>query len=96
MAFGRDRLDHVVDPDGTVWLFRVVGTATLRTIDEIDRLTAALGREHTVHVDVFDAEIRSGAVMRELEHLADRLEDANVRVRLVGVDPNHPSLGPRR
>lgn len=90
------RLDHVVDPDDAVWVFRVVGRATLRTIDEIDRLTVTLGTAHTVHVDLYDAEIPSGAVMGELERLAERLERAMVRVRMVGVDPNHPALGPHR
>lgn len=90
------RMDYVVDPDGAVWVFRVAGRATLRTIGQIDRLTAPLGRLNTVHVDLFDAVIPSGAVMRELERLVDRLERAMVRVRVVGVDPNHPALDPRR
>lgn len=88
-------LQYVVDPDDAVWVFRVVGRATLRTVDEIDRLTSTLGGRHSVHVDLFDAVIPSGAVMRELERLADRLERSTVRVRVVGVDPNHPALGRR-
>ena len=36
------RMDYVVDPDGAVWVFRVAGRATLRTIGQIDRLTAQL------------------------------------------------------
>lgn len=86
----------MIDPDGTVWLFRVAGRATLAAIDEIERLTATLGAPHTVHVDLFDADIPAGAVMRGFERVADRLERAAVRVRMVGVDPNHPALGPRR
>jgi hypothetical protein len=93
---GTDRLDYVVDPDGVVWVFRIVGRATLRIVDEIDRLTGGLGARHTVHLDLFDADILSVTVMRELERLADRLEHSLVRVRMVGVDPNHPALGPLR
>lgn len=89
-------LQYVVDPDDAVWVFRVVGRATQRTVDEIDRLTAPLGARHSVHVDLFDAVIPSGAVMREIERLADRLERSMVRVRMVGVDPNHPALVRRR
>lgn len=84
----------MIDPDGSVWLFRVVGRATLAVIDEIDRLTVTLGAPHSVHVDLFDAEIPAGPVMRGFERVADRLERAKVRVRMVGVDPNHPALGP--
>ena len=78
-----------------MWVFRIVGRATLPIVDEIDRLTTALGERHTVHVDLFDAEIPSAAVMRNLERLADRLERSLVRVRMVGVDPNHPALWPQ-
>lgn len=78
-----------------MWVFRVAGPATLRTIAAIDRLTAPLGAVNTVHLDLFDAVIPSGAVMRQLERLVDRLERSMVRVRVVGVDPNHPALGPR-
>lgn len=95
-SVGTDRLDYVVDPDGAVWVFRVAGRATLRIVDEIDRLTGELGDRHTVHLDLFDADILSVTVMRELERLADRLECSLVRVRMVGVDPNHPALGPLR
>ena len=89
-------LDYVVDPDDAVWVFRVAGAATLHTIAKIDQLTAPLGAVNTVHLDLFDAVIPSGAVMRQLERLVDRLERAMVRVRVVGVDPNHPALWPRR
>ena len=67
----------VVDPDDAVWVFRVIGRATLRTIDEIDRLTARLGAVNTVHVDLHDAVIPSGAVMRELERM--KREEAEAR-----------------
>jgi hypothetical protein len=90
------QLDYVVDPDDTVWLFRITGRASLRTVDELDRITTDLGARHTVHVDLHDADIPSETVMRDLERLADRLERARVRVRMVGVDPNHPALDPRR
>lgn len=96
MRSGAARLDYVVDPDDAVWVFRVVGRASLRTVDEIDRLTVTLGSRHSVHVDLHDAEIPSGVVMRDLERLAERLERAMVRVRVVGVDPNHPALWPQR
>lgn len=91
-----DRFEYLVDPDGAVWVFRIAGRATLRIVDEIDRLTEQLGERHTVHLDLFDADIRSITVMRELERLAERLERSLVRVRMVGVDPNHPALGPLR
>ena len=86
-------LEYVVDPDGAVWVFRLVGRASPLIVDEISRLTAELGERHTVHVDLFDAAIPSVKVMRELERLADRLEAAMVKVRMVGLDPNHPALG---
>lgn len=85
-------LDHVVDPDGTVWVFRVSGPADLATVDELDRLTMSLDARHTVHLDLFDATIPSIRVVHALEQLADRLERSLVRVRVVGVDPNHPAL----
>lgn len=88
-----ERLEYVVDPDGAVWVFRLVGRASPRTVDEIGRLTAELGERHTVHVDLGDAAIPSVSVMRELERLTDRLEAAMVKVRVVGLDPNHPALG---
>lgn len=87
-----ERLEYVVDPDGAVWVFRIVGRATQRIVDELDALTIELGGGHTVHVDLVDAEIPSVVVMRDLERLADRLEAALVKVRMVGVDPNHPAL----
>lgn len=85
-------LEHVIDPDGTVWLFRISGQADLTVVDELDRLTASLDARHTVHLDLFDATIPSTGVVHRLERLADRLEQAMVRVRMVGVDPNHPAF----
>lgn len=87
-------VDHVVDPDGHVWIVRVCGPATHRTVDEIDRITAAAAPRSTVHLDLFDATIPTGQVMHELARLADRLEYALVRVRMVGLDPHHPAIDP--
>lgn len=89
-------VDHVVDPDGAVMLFRVTGTPSVRTIGEIDRLTESLDARHAVHLDLHDATIPNTRIVRELERLTDRLERALVRVRVVGVDPNHPMLDSRR
>lgn len=86
------RVDYVIDPDGAVFLFRIMGPASMRTVDELDRLTARLDARHHVHLDLFDATIPSVGVVRGLEMLADRLERAMVHVRMVGVDPNHPAL----
>lgn len=88
-------IDCVRDPDGAVLLFRVAGTATRHTVDAIDRQTASLDARHTVHVDLHDATIPTVGVIRELERLADRLERSMVRVRMVGVDPDHPALDAR-
>jgi hypothetical protein len=89
-------VDHVVDPDGAVWIVRVSGPATHRTVDEIDRITGTAPPRSTVHLDLFDASIPSGPVMQELARLADRLEYALVRVRMVGLDPHHPAIDPQR
>lgn len=89
------RVDVVVDPDGVVLLFRLVGETTLRTVEELARRTASLDARHSVHLDLIDATIASRPVVHELECLADRLERAMVRVRMVGVDPNHPAVDPR-
>lgn len=89
------RVDYVLDPDGAVLLVRVAGRTTGRTVDEIGRRTASLDARHVVHVDLYDATIPTAGVIRELERLAERLEVAMVRVRMVGVDPDHPALDPR-
>ena len=85
-------VSHIVDPDGGVVLFRVAGRASHRTVDLIDAVAGDLGPRSIVHLDLHDAVIPAGPVMRELERLADRLEHALVRVRMVGVDPNHPAI----
>lgn len=89
------RVDLVVDPDGGVLLFRLVGETTLLTVKELDARTASLDARHSVHLDLIDATISSRRVVHELECLADRLERTMVRVRMVGVDPNHPAVDPR-
>lgn len=89
------RVDHVIDPEGTVLLVRVSGNATLRTIDEVARRTAPLDRRHTVHLDLHDAIIESVQVVHALERVADRLERQRVRIRMVGLDPHHPALDAR-
>lgn len=92
---GEARVDDVLDPDGSVLLVRVAGRTSLRTIDELDRRTATLDSRHSVHIDLHDATIPTAEVVSELERLADRLEQAMVRVRMVGVDPNHPAFDPQ-
>ena len=85
-------MSHVVDPDGAVVLFHVSGRASHHTVDQIDAVAGDLRPHSIVHLDLSDAEIPAGPVMRELERLADRLEYSLVRVRMVGVDPNHPAI----
>lgn len=89
------RVDHVIDPDGTVLLFRVSGAVAPCTIDEIARRTVSLDARHTVHLDLHDACIPSVQVVDALERLADRLERSRVRIRMVGLDPNHPAIDAR-
>lgn len=85
-------VDHIVDPDGRMRLVRITGCATHRTIDDVDAITGALPPRSGVHLDLVDARIASVSVMRDLERLADRLEQAGMQIKVVGVDPNHPAL----
>lgn len=88
-------VDQVIDPDGAVQLVRVYGVTSRHTVDTVDAITATLGPHHTLHLDLIDAEITSEHTMRDFERLADRLEQAMVHVRVVGVDPDHPALRQR-
>lgn len=86
------RIDEVTDPDGNVRLFRIVGPTSAETVAELDALTATAAPHSVVHLDLADARISTVEVMRGLERVVDRLEAGLVHLRVVGVDPNHPTL----
>jgi hypothetical protein len=86
------QIEQVVDPDGGRWLVGVTGTITPVTVERLGLLARGLASGETLHLDLHHASIASAAVMREIEHLADRLESDGIRVRLVGVEPDHPLI----
>lgn len=86
------RVTHVEDPDGAGVIVRVVGRCDQHTVDRIDELTFRLEPHSNLHLDLWDAAIPLGPVMHELGLLADRLEQALVRVRMTGLDPHQPAI----
>ena len=89
-------IQHVIDPDCDIWLVRVVGDTDGATMNELERLLDGLQARQTLHLDLHDARITSSKPMQELERLTDRLERSRIRVRITGLDPDHPLLGARR
>lgn len=91
-----DDLTCVHDPDGTALLIGVRGVLTAEIIEALHAATADADPGTLVHLDLSRSEIPIGPWMSMLEALADSLEGRDVRIRIVGVSPQHPALRANR
>jgi hypothetical protein len=88
-------LVHVPDPDGHGEIVVLHGLVDVTGIELLIGRTRHLPARSRVYLDLTDATIRTGPWMRMLESVADSLELRGVEVRITGVSPSHPDLGPR-
>lgn len=97
----RAKLDRLVvtvvdDPSGMMRLVGVRGVVTPDSVspllDTLDRIESAM----SLHLDLTEARIVSGATLDVIEHSVDQLELRGVRIRIVGLDPRHPALSTHR
>jgi anti-anti-sigma regulatory factor len=89
-------LNVVDDPKGTMQLIGVRGPLTLDTVGTLAEALFAVRDGLALHLDVSDASIGGPAVVEQVEHLIDQLEQRRVRIRIVGLDPRHPALSYHR
>lgn len=85
-------IDLVDDPDGSMRLVRVRGVLSWRSIDRLFDLLVEPMSIRGVHLDLIDARILDVPTMMRLERLVDCLEQRQVGVRIIGIDPAHPAL----
>jgi hypothetical protein len=85
-------LTCVLDPEDTGTLIGVRGVLTAGAVAELHAETEGLRPGSLAHLDLTDTTIPVGPLMGMLEALADSLEARHVRVRIVGIDPDHPAL----
>lgn len=83
---------YVDDPDGRVRLVALRGTLDCRLVDELWAAVADDWPVEVVHIDFSDAEIAPEAALECLEASFDRAERCGIRLRVVGLDPEHPAL----
>ncbi|MDJ0768443.1 MAG: hypothetical protein QNJ12_06595 [Ilumatobacter sp.] len=88
----RLRVFMIDDPDGNILLVAASGSVDAGTVDGLVDQFEALDAGQHVHLDLHRATIDSVATLRRLENRLDRLETRGVRLRIVGVDPDHPVL----
>jgi hypothetical protein len=88
-------LVHVPDPEGHGEIIALHGLVDATGIERLLTGTGHLAVGSRLYLDLTDAIIRTGPWMRMLESVADSLELRGVEVRITGVSPSHPDLGPR-
>ena len=80
------------DPTSRIQLMGVCGVLDDDTIPSLEDAFAAVASHSVLHVDVTDLGVHSGPIVRRFESLIEQLERRHVRLRLVGLDPQHPAL----
>lgn len=85
-------IDHVDDPELPIRLIRAAGPIGPYSIESLLRTWAHLTAPHALHLDLEDAQITDVHTMQRLETALDHLERQRIDVRIVGIDPYHPSL----
>lgn len=80
------------DPEGGVRLIGVRGQFNLACVAELaDAIDDGIDAE-LVHVDFTAADIAAEHAIESLEATFDRAERRGIRLRVVGLDPDHPAL----
>lgn len=82
----------VDDPHGTMRLIGLRGSIDLRAVAEVADAVDVRGLMELVHIDLSGAEIAAERAIECLEATFDRAEQRGIRLRVVGLDPEHPAL----
>lgn len=85
-------IHYVDDPNLPIRLVRATGPIGVASIERLFRAFDGLHGPHHVHLDLGDAKISDRATMARLEVAVDELEQRQIDVRIVGIDPHHPAL----
>lgn len=85
-------LAHVADPTGSGSILAVRGLLNASAIEAVHDATRSLSAGSRLYLDLTDASILSGPWLRMLESLVDALEEREVAVRVIGLNPHHPEL----
>lgn len=85
-------LSVIDDPEGRVRLIGVRGTVDYTMVADLAAaVEARLDIEH-VHIDFSAADIAPERTIECLETMFDQAERRGLRLRVVGLDPEHPAL----
>ena len=86
-------IEIIDDPDGLV---RLIGVRGRTSCDILDRIAAAIDDASLtgslVHIDFTTAEIPAERAIDCMEGVFEQAERAGIRLRVVGLDPDHPGL----
>ena len=80
------------DPLSTMHVMGVRGLLNATTISTLAMAFMSIADHSSLHLDVTNAIVDDGAVMRRLETLVDQLERRGVHLRVVGFGPHHPAI----
>lgn len=80
------------DPLSTMHLMGVRGLLNATTISTLAIAFMSIADHSSLHLDVTNAIVQDGSVMRRLETLVDQLERRGVHLRVVGFGPQHPVI----
>lgn len=89
---GPTKIHHVDDPESPIRLIRASGPLDARSFEHLLACWEHVTTPHALHLDLTDARIMDERTMRRLELALDQLERQRIDVRVVGIDPSHPSI----
>ncbi len=85
-------IHFVDDPELPIRLVRAAGPIDTRSIERLLQCWELLTTPQALHLDLIDAQITDVSTMHRLESALDHLERQRIDVRIVGLDPSHPTL----
>lgn len=80
------------DPASSMELMGVRGVLDATTIVQLADALESVADRVWLHLDVTDLKVPGGAILGQFEMLMEQLEYRQVRLRMVGLDPQLPAL----